>query len=199
MIRFLLMLAFILSFSATAMAADDASKYVKVQTSKGDFVIALTPEASPATVQNFMEYVQSGHYDRTIIHRVVPGFVIQGGGYSQYFNERPTRDPVPYEGGNGLKNTRGTVAMARTRDPQSARAQWYVNLKDNENLDHRENDLGPIYGYTVFGNVVEGIETVDAIASVSTGPGGPFPRDVPLEPVIINTVELVDWPIGSRE
>ena len=170
------------------------SEYVKVVTSKGDFVIQLHRDAAPASVENFLQYADAGHYIQTIFHRVVPGFVVQGGGYSRYFNERPTRDPVPYEGGNGLPNDRGTVAMARTMDPDSAAAQWFVNLKDNPRLNHLENDLGVRPGYTVFGHVVAGMDVVDAIGSVATGPGGPFPGEVPLDPVLIESIDpIIDW------
>ncbi len=174
--------------------AEEAARHVSIQTSMGDIVIELAPEAAPQTVGNFLQYVEDGHYIRTIFHRVVGGFVIQGGGYSRHFNERRTREPVPYEGDNGLKNVRGTIAMARTDDPDSATAQWFINLKDNARLDHRVNDLGTIYGYAVFGRVVSGMDVVDAIGAVETGAGGPFEAEVPLEPVLINRIDRVDWP-----
>jgi peptidyl-prolyl cis-trans isomerase A (cyclophilin A)/peptidyl-prolyl cis-trans isomerase B (cyclophilin B) len=165
----------------------------KIITSKGDMLVELYPDAAPKTVANFVQYAKGGHYDRLIIHRVVPGFVIQGGGYNQYFNERPTRDPVPYEGENGLGNYRTTIAMARTTDPNSASAQWYVNLRDNnDKLDHFVNDLGPRHGYAVFGRVIEGIEVADAIGMLRTGAGGPFPAEVPTETVIISRVDIID-------
>jgi cyclophilin family peptidyl-prolyl cis-trans isomerase len=163
-----------------------------IVTSKGDFVIELYPDKAPKTVANFIQYARDGHYDRLIFHRVVAGFVIQGGGYNQYYAERPTRAPVPYEGDNGLKNYRTTVAMARTMDPNSAAAQWYVNLRDNGDLDHFANDLGPRYGYTVFGRVIEGMDVVDAIGAVPTGAGGPFEAEAPVERVVISRVEIVE-------
>ena len=177
-----------------AFAAAGAPTHAKIETSRGDVIVALYPEKAPATVANFLEYAEAGHYDRTIFHRVVAGFVIQGGGYNRYFSERATRDPIPYEGANGLKNVRGSLAMARTSDPQSAAAQWYVNLKDNDRLDHLENDLGVKHGYAVFGRVVEGMDVVDAIGAVRTGPGGPFPAEVPREEVVIERVDAIDWP-----
>ncbi|MEM9898799.1 MAG: peptidylprolyl isomerase [Pseudomonadota bacterium] len=186
-----------------AQAAEDetpaASKFVTIETNKGAFTIELYPEKAPQTVQNFLEYVEAGHYDRSIFHRVIDGFVAQGGGYSKYFNERPTRDPVPYEGNNGLSNVRGTIAMARTRDPNSATAQWYVNLRDNTRLDHVSNDLGERPGYTVFGHVVDGLPVVDAIGATKTGSGGPFPSDVPLEPIVIDTVKVSDAPKAQKD
>ena len=196
MIRFATILAALCVLIGPARA-EDKTRHVKVETSMGAFVIALEPENAPATVRNFLDYATNGHYDRTIFHRVVPGFVIQGGGYSQYFSERATRDPVAYEGDNGLENRRGAVAMARTRDPESAQAQWFVNLTDNPKLNHRENDLGPIYGYAVFGTVVDGMDVVDAIGAVATGPGGRFPADVPVETVLIERVDRVDWPAAE--
>lgn len=165
----------------------------KIVTSKGDIIAELYPDAAPKTVANFVSYAKDGHYDRLIIHRVVPGFVIQGGGYNKYWSERPTRDPIPYEGDNGLGNYRTTLAMARTPDPDSASAQWYVNLRDNnEKLDHFVNDLGPRYGYAVFGRVIEGMDVADAIGALATGPGGPFPSEVPVETVTISRVDIIE-------
>ena len=169
----------------------------RITTSEGDIVVELYPERAPKSVANFLQYAEDGHYDRTIFHRVVAGFVIQGGGYNAYFNERATRDPVPYEGDNGLPNTRGTLAMARTRNPDSATAQWYINLKDNDRLNHLENDLGVRPGYTVFGRVISGMEAVDAIGAVRTGPGGPFPAEVPAETMLIERVDPVDLPLAE--
>jgi len=183
-----------ISAAAAIIAAPAASaeSYAKISTSKGDIIVALDEERAPKTVANFLQYATEGHYDRTIFHRIVAGFVIQGGGYSSGFIERPVRAPVAYEGDNGLKNLRGTIAMARMTDPQSATAQWYVNLKDNEDLDHRVTDLGPIHGYTVFGRVVEGMDVVDAIGAVETGPGGPFDSEVPIEPITIKRVDPIE-------
>lgn len=186
-----LLFALALSFALLSGAAN-AETRVKIATSKGVIVVALDEETAPETVANFLQYAEDGHYDRAIFHRVVAGFVIQGGGYSRYFVERPTRPPVKYEGDNGLKNERGTIAMARTSDPESAAAQWYVNLKDNPRLDHRVTELGPVYGYAVFGRVIEGMDVVDAIGSVETGPGGPFEAEAPLEPVLILRVDRVE-------
>jgi peptidyl-prolyl cis-trans isomerase A (cyclophilin A)/peptidyl-prolyl cis-trans isomerase B (cyclophilin B) len=165
----------------------------KIVTSKGDILVELYPDAAPKTVVNFVQYAKDGHYDRLIIHRVVPGFVIQGGGYNARFNERATRPPIPYEGDNGLKNYRTTLAMARTADPGSAAAQWYINLRDNnEQLDHFVNDLGPRYGYAVFGRVIDGMAVADAIGALPTGPGGPFEAEVPVETVTIARVDIIE-------
>lgn len=181
-------IAFLTSLSASAQTAPHA----KISTSMGDIVVELYPEQAPASVENFLQYATDGHFDQLIVHRVVPGFVIQGGGYNRYFRERATRDPIAYEGDNGLKNLRSTIAMARTSDPNSATAQWFINLKDNDQLDHFVNDLGPRYGYAVFGKVVEGMDVVDAIGALATGPGGPFPSEVPVETVLINRVDPVE-------
>ena len=189
-----------LSVESTAIADDveEAPTHANIQTSQGNIVVQLDREAAPKTVENFFDYATTGHYDRTIFHRVVRGFVIQGGGFSQFFNERPTRDPIVYEGDNGLKNIRGTIAMARSDDKDSAAAQWYINLRDNEDLDHRVTDLGPIFGYTVFGKVVEGMDVADRIGAVATGEGGPFDAEVPTEPVIILRVDPIEWDVAEE-
>ncbi|MEM9170864.1 MAG: peptidylprolyl isomerase [Pseudomonadota bacterium] len=179
---------------APACAEDAAALYATVKTSKGDFVVALDPAAAPQTVENFVQYANAGHYDRSIIHRVVAGYVIQGGGYSRFFNERATRPAVPYEGDNGLKNVRGAFAMARTSDPNSATSQWYVNLQDNAKLDHKVDEIGPIYGYTVFGQVIAGMDVVDAIGAVETGEGGPFETEVPVEQILVERVDVGNEP-----
>lgn len=173
--------------------AQDAA-HAKIQTTMGDMIVELAPDTAPATVANFLEYATSGHYDRTLIHRVVQDYVIQGGGYSTLYTERALRDPIPYEGDKGLKNLRGTIAMARGDRPDSAQAQWFINLRDNEELDHRVTDLGPIYGYAVFGRVVDGMDIADAIGNVATGPGGPFDAEAPLEKIFITRIDPVEWP-----
>lgn len=186
----IVLIALAASFPASA---DDAPTHANIQTSRGNIVVELNDAAAPASVANFLDYAGSGHFDRTIFHRVVRGYIIQGGGFSQYFNERPTRDPIAYEGDNGLKNIRGTIAMARGSDEDSAQAQWFINLRDNDDLDHRVTDLGPIFGYAVFGTVVEGMDIADAIGAVETGEGGPFDAEVPVEPIIILRVDPIEW------
>lgn len=184
-------------FVGVAVAHAEDAQHAKIQTSLGDIVIELYPDKAPATVANFLEYATSGHYDRTLFHRVVKGYVIQGGGYSRLYTERVTRDPIPYEGDNELTNIRGTIAMARGDNPDSAQAQWFINLRDNKKLDHRVTDLGPIYGYAVFGQVVEGMDVAAAIGAVETGDGGPFAEEVPLTQIFIQRVDPVEWPVSE--
>ena len=186
--------ALVVMFSALQARA---ASHAKIQTSMGNITVELYDEQAPGTVANFLEYATSGHYDRTLFHRVVKDYVIQGGGYSLLYTERTTRDPIAYEGDRGFKNERGTIAMARGDDPDSAQAQWFVNLKDNERFNHRVTDLGPIYGYAVFGRVVEGMEVADAIGNVETGEAGPFDEHVPLEQIFILRVDPVTWPAAE--
>jgi cyclophilin family peptidyl-prolyl cis-trans isomerase len=189
------LVAFVLAVAVAAFQPGNAAEqYAKIATSKGDIVVELFPAKAPKSVANFLDYAKRGHYDKTIIHRVAKGYVIQGGGFSRTFLERPTKAPIPYEGANSLKNLRGTLAMARTDDPNSATSQWYINLKNNPKLDHRVTDLGPIYGYAVFGRVVQGMDVVDAIGAVKTGPGGPFDSEVPAQPIIVNRVDPLERP-----
>ncbi len=164
-----------------------ADPVVEVSTNLGSFTIQLDPGKAPLTVENFLAYVDASFYDGTIFHRVIPTFMIQGGGYDKQLERKATRVPVQNEAFNGLKNTRGTVAMARTSDPHSATAQFFVNVKDNESLDHTaKHDAG--WGYAVFGKVVEGMDTVDKIKAVKTGASGPFSKDAPQEQVVIESV-----------
>lgn len=169
----------------TAMA--QTAPQVQFQTSLGDFVVEVYPDKAPKTVENFLRYVKDKQYDGTIFHRVIPNFMVQGGGYNAKYDEKITRPPVPLEALNGLKHETGTIAMARTNDPNSAKAQFFVNVKDNPFL----NAKGPSDGYTVFGRVVSGMETIQKIKEVPTGSGGPFPTDVPKTPVVINAATQV--------
>lgn len=164
--------------------AQDAPR-VRVQTTMGSFVIALEAERAPLTVKNFLEYARAGHYNGTIFHRVIGNFVAQGGGYDEKNVEKPTGSGVPNESGNGLSNRRGTIGLARTGDPHSATAQFYVNLADNAALDPQPSR----WGYAVFGRIVEGMNVVDDIGAVPTGEVGPFDRDAPLKPVVIVKIE----------
>ncbi len=161
---------------------------VKLATSMGDIVVDLDAAKSPKTVDNFLQYVKAGHYDGTVFHRVIGNFMIQGGGMTADMSEKPTRPPIPLESRNGLLNQRGTLAMARTADPNSATAQFFINLKDNDFLNAAQSRDGN--GYAVFGKVVSGMEVVDKIAQVATGNKG-MHQNVPTQPVTINkaTVE----------
>ena len=184
----LLAAALLLNDTPGAQPAATAPK-VRFETSKGPFVLQLDAAKAPKTVENFLQYVRDGHFDGTVFHRVIPGFMIQGGGFDADMKQKPTRPPVANEADNGLKNARGTVAMARTNDPHSATAQFFVNLVDNAFLDYRgKTPQG--WGYAVFGQVVEGMEAVDAIAKVATGNRGPH-QNVPVEPVTIQKATIL--------
>jgi peptidyl-prolyl cis-trans isomerase B (cyclophilin B) len=160
---------------------------VEVKTNHGTFVITLDPSHAPKSVANFLAYVDAKHYDGTVFHRVISTFMVQGGGFDTSYEKKAVRAPVQNEADNGLKNTRGTVAMARTSDPHSATAQFFVNVVDNGFLDHTgKNDQG--WGYAVFGKVTEGMDVVDAIKGVKTGPAGPFAKDAPVQQVTIEHV-----------
>jgi len=200
--------------------AQDAPK-VKFSTSAGDFVVELYPDKAPKTVENFLQYVKDKHYDGTIFHRVIDNFMVQGGGFDAKYAEKKTRAPVAHEGQDALakggpRNVVGTLAMARTNDPQSATAQFFINVKDNAFLDPtvippgdpvpkfeyqgrvyentpRANlvNAPQLFGYTVFGKVVSGMDVVNKMKSTPTGAGGPFPSDVPKTPILINSATLV--------
>jgi peptidyl-prolyl cis-trans isomerase A (cyclophilin A) len=178
---------------------------VVIATSMGDITVALDAERAPRTVANFLQYVKAGQYDGTIFHRVIDNFMIQGGGFTENMKEKPTRAPIPIEASNGLKNERGTIAMARTNDPNSATSQFFINVSDNEFLNYRkfesdtmmETRSGPrmvpagtvVDGYTVFGRVVAGMEVVDKIRAVQTADRGPM-QNVPTQPVLIRSVKI---------
>ncbi len=166
------------------MPAIPTKPRVALETSKGVIVVELEREKAPKTVANFLSYVRSGFYAGTVFHRVIPNFMIQGGGMTAEFTRKATGGPVPNEATNGLKNLRGTLAMARTAEVDSATSQFFINLRDNPHLDHHGSTPRD-FGYCVFGRVVEGMEVVDAIAAIPTGPRGPFPADVPVETVTI--------------
>ncbi len=161
-----------------------ASPIINMQTNMGTIVIELNPEKAPKTVENFLAYVKAGFFNGTIFHRVIDNFMIQGGGYTKDYHKKKTRRPIRNEANNGLKNIRGTIAMARTSNPHSATAQFFINVADNYFLNHR-NRTRRGWGYTVFGKVIAGMDVVDKIRKVPTGRGGPFRSDVPQTPVII--------------
>ena len=205
---------------ATAAVAQDAPR-VKFATTAGDIVVEVYPDKAPKTVENFLQYVKDKHYDGTIFHRVIDNFMIQGGGFNASYVEKPTRPPVPHEGQEALakggpRNVTGTIAMARTSDPQSATAQFYINVRDNTNLDpvvippgdpvprfeyrgrvyeneprSRLANAPQLFGYTVFGKVVSGMDVVNKIKAMPTGAAGPFQSDVPRTPVVITSATLV--------
>jgi len=184
--------ALLLLVPAVAMAAESAGGKVtvKLDTSKGAIVLELDAAKAPKTVANFVEYVKAGYYDGLIFHRVIKGFMAQGGGVTADYQSKPTRPPIVNEAGNGLKNQRGTIAMARTGEVNSATGQFFINLVDNAFLDHRD-DSPAGFGYCVFGRVVKGMDVVDAIAALPTGPGGPFGSDVPTQAVTITKASVV--------
>jgi peptidyl-prolyl cis-trans isomerase B (cyclophilin B) len=181
--------ALVVSFAAAA-AAPAANPQVEVRTNMGSFTLELYPENAPNTVQNFIQYVKDGHYNGTIFHRVMPGFMIQGGGFDQKFEEKPTRPPIKNEAGNGLRNGVGMVSMARTKDAHSATAQFFINVAENPTLDFKAPTQEG-YGYTPFGKVVKGMDVVERITAVPTGPGKPPHQDVPRKPVVIERMQLV--------
>ena len=208
-------------FSIASSALAETAPRVKFATTAGDFVVEVYPDKAPKTVDNFLQYVKDKHYDGTIFHRVIENFMVQGGGFDAKYVQKKVRPPVVHEGREALakggqKNVVGTLAMARTNDPQSATAQFFINVKDNAFLDPtiippgdpvpRFEYQGQVYentprdklmnatqlfGYTVFGKVVSGMDVVEKIKSSPTGPGGPFPTDVPKTPIFINSATLV--------
>jgi cyclophilin family peptidyl-prolyl cis-trans isomerase len=187
-----LLLAAALAVGAAQVHA--ANPQVDLDTSAGKIRIELYPDAAPKTVENFLTYVKAKQYDGTQFHRVIPGFMVQGGGFSSDFQQKPTRNPIQNEAEQsskaGLLNTPGTLAMARTGDPHSATAQFFINVADNKFLNFRDASQQG-YGYTVFGKVVQGMDVVNKIAAMPTGAGGPFPKDVPLEHVMLKTASVV--------
>lgn len=180
---------------ATEQPAAPAPR-VALTTNLGRIVIELDPVKAPKSAENFLQYVRDGFYAGTVFHRVIPGFMAQGGGFTADLQLKPTRAAIPNEANNGLSNLRGTVAMARTNDPHSATAQFFINVVDNQRLDFVSEQDG-LWGYAVFGKVVEGMEVVDKIIAIPTGGQGPLPSAVPMEPVVIESAELLaDTPAG---
>ncbi|QBQ56252.1 peptidylprolyl isomerase [Nitrosococcus wardiae] len=188
-LAFLLLGVFTLAAEAGGGATAQKQPRVKLQTNFGNIMIELNREKAPVSVENFLRYVSEGFYDNTLFHRVIDNFMIQGGGFDTDFKPKPTHSPIQNEADNGLKNEEGTLAMARTSDPHSATAQFFINVADNDFLNHRSKDRQG-WGYAVFGRVVEGMEVVNTIKKVKTGAKGHH-RDVPLEPVIIEQATIV--------
>lgn len=178
----------------TAQASEEATakstSLVEMKTSAGRIVIELDDQKAPTTVENFLAYVNDGFYNGTIFHRVIDGFMIQGGGFTADFQQKKTRAPIQNEANNGLKNDRFTISMARTNAPHSATAQFFINTVDNTPLDYTASTQRG-WGYAVFGRIIEGFEVVESISSTVTGPGGPFARDTPKETITIENVSVM--------
>ncbi|HMU64891.1 MAG: peptidylprolyl isomerase [Nitrosomonas sp.] len=186
MIR-LIALLLALSINLSALAAQPI---VRIDTNLGPISLALYSDQAPKTVENFLHYVREGLYAGTIFHRVIPNFMIQGGGFDQALVQKPTYQPIINEAANGLKNEIGTIAMARTSDPHSATAQFFINVANNTFLNY-SSPTAQGYGYTVFGKVIEGMDVVNKIAALPTGPRGIFAKDVPKDTVVIKAIELL--------
>ncbi len=184
MMRVLFSLLLALSASV-AIAQDKANPKVTFKTNQGSIVIELYPDKAPKTVESFLGYVERGHYNGTIFHRVISNFMIQGGGYASDLSARPTGDPIQNEADNGLTNDIGTIAMARTRDPHSATAQFFINVGNNASLNHRSKASGQTWGYTVFGKVVEGMDVVEKIKAIPTTARSVQFQNLPDTPVLI--------------
>lgn len=182
----LLLVSTTFAISATA----ENSPKVRLQTNMGDIVLELDSAKAPKSVENFLSYVNDGFYNGTVFHRVIDGFMIQGGGFTQDLQRKPTKAPIENEADNGLKNDRGTVAMARTNNPNSATAQFFINVVNNDFLNFRNKSVRG-WGYAVFGKVVEGMDVVDKIRKTPTGPSGPFRQDVPKTEVVIQNASVV--------
>jgi cyclophilin family peptidyl-prolyl cis-trans isomerase len=178
------------SIAAAAEEAVPAHAHVKFETTVGNIVMELDGRRAPLTVAHLLKLIDGGYYDGTVFHRVIPGFMIQGGGYTEDLKEKDAGDgSIPNESGNGLTNLRGTVAMARLADPHTANAQFFVNVVDNGSLNPRPDR----WGYTVFGYVIEGMDVVDKIAGVPTGPAGGLDKDVPVSPIVIRKAARVEY------
>ncbi len=181
--------------SALALAADKvpAHPHIEMVTSLGTIKLELDGKQAPLTVAHFLKLVESGFYEGTVFHRVIPGFMAQGGGHTPGLKLKETEETIPNESGNGLTNARGTIAMARTGDPHSANSQFFFNVADNARLDPKKDTYRGSWGYTVFGTVIEGMEVIDEIVNSKSGPGGEFSQNVPLIPVVIKEVTLVTY------
>lgn len=183
----------------TGFSVFAAPVLVKMETNRGDIILELDAEKAPLSVANFLQYVKDGYYDGTIFHRVISTFMIQGGGFDEDLVRKSTRDPIKNEASNGLKNVRGTIAMARLPSPHSATAQFFINVQDNPSLDFTSEDNGRTWGYAVFGKVVEGMDVVDEIRFTQTGPNPPFSSDVPIKTMLIKHVSVIDKMPEAKE
>ena len=176
---------------APVSEADKTASKVLIKTNLGEMTVELYPDKAPKTVENFLAYVNGKFYDGTIFHRVIDNFMIQGGGFTPELRQKATRPAIANEAKNGLSNTRGTLAMARTGDPNSATAQFFINVVDNPRLDFTSEANGSTWGYCVFGKVIAGLDVVDKIKAVPTGAQGPFKSDVPTTPVVIEKISVI--------
>ncbi len=184
-----LCLLYLLAYSASGLVQDrvPAHPHIQFETTEGKIVLELDGRRAPVTVRNFLELIDSGYFDGTVFHRIIADFMIQGGAYTPNLQSKESDEVIFNESGNGLTNMRGTIAMARTEEPHSAKTQFYINVKDNTALDPRPDR----WGYAVFGYVIDGMDVVDIIANVRTGPGGKFPRDVPVVPIVVTKASRV--------
>jgi cyclophilin family peptidyl-prolyl cis-trans isomerase len=164
---------------------------VRISTSMGDITVVLDRAHAPVSVDNFLRYVKEGHYDGTLVYRVAPGFVMQAGSFDSPTHQRDVHDPIALEANNGLSNLRGTIAMAREEAPNTAAAEFFINLVDNTRLDHHADDAGNTTGYAVFGHVISGMDVVDKIGAVPVGDNGPMPGQAPVTPILISKVTLL--------
>ena len=176
---------------APASEADKTASKVLIKTNLGEMTVELYPDKAPKTVENFLAYVNAKFYDGTVFHRVIDNFMIQGGGFTPDLRQKATRPAIANEAKNGLSNSRGTLAMARTGDPNSATAQFFINVVDNPRLDYTSDANGSTWGYCVFGKVISGLDVVDKIKAVPTGAQGPFKSDVPTTPVVIEKISVI--------
>lgn len=191
-----ILITLLLALSTTLVFAADkvpAHPHIEIVTSLGSIKLELDGKQAPITVAHILQLVDSGFYDGTIFHRVIPGFMAQGGGYTPGLKLKEKGETIVNESGNGMTNLRGTIAMARTGDPHSANSQFFINVADNDRLDPTKDPYNGRWGYTVFGFVIEGMDVVDAIVNSKTGPAGEFSRDVPVVPIIIKTVSRVSY------
>jgi len=188
--QFLVLCAALILFTGCNAMSESKNPVVTLETTKGNITIELYPEKAPETVANFIQYVQDGFYDGTIFHRVIPNFMVQGGGFTDDMSEKSTREPIKNEANNGLANENGTIAMARTPNPHSASSQFFINVKDNAFLDF-QNETPNGWGYCVFGKVTEGMDVVNSIVAVPTGNHG-MHQDVPVEPIIIMKASVAE-------
>lgn len=182
--------ALVLILSGDFAQARSGAPRVELDTSMGKIVLELNAKKAPGTVKNFLQYVKDKHYDGTIFHRIIDNFMVQGGGFTADYKKKAGRDPIKNEADNGLKNLKGTIAMARTPNPHSGSNQFFINVNDNTFLNHKEKSMRG-WGYCVFGKVVKGLDIVMKMGKVRTGRGGPFPKDVPQETVLIKKARLL--------